>query len=197
MPERFYCRKTRIVARELLSKSLVHRTDEGIISGRIVETEAYLGRDDPGSHAHCGVTSRNRIMFGPPGRAYIYLVYGSSYCLNVVTEKDGVGGAVLIRALEPEEGIGLMEKNRRIDGHLTLLTNGPGKLTQALGITGSMNGADLTGNKLYILSRDSSGKKQSRPKGFKIVTTSRIGIKTSRNLLYRYYIRGNRFVSRS
>jgi len=185
------------VARELLSKSLVHRTDEGIISGRIVETEAYLGRDDPGSHAHCGVTSRNRIMFGPPGRAYIYLVYGSSYCLNVVTEKDGVGGAVLIRALEPEEGIGLMEKNRRIDGHLALLTNGPGKLTQALGITGSMNGADLTGNKLYILSRDSSGKKQSRPKGFKIVTTSRIGIKAGRHLLYRYYIRGNRFVSRS
>lgn len=197
LPRRFYCRKTRIVARELLSKILVHETDEGIISGRIVETEAYLGRDDPGSHAHCGVTSRNRIMFGPPGRAYIYLVYGSSYCLNVVTEKDGVGGAVLIRALEPEEGIGLMEKNRRIDGHLTLLTNGPGKLTQALGIRGSMNGADLTGNKLYILSRDSSGKKQSWPKEFKIVTTSRIGIKAGRNLLYRYYIRGNRFVSRS
>jgi len=198
LPRRFYCRKTRIVARELLSKTLVHKTDEGIISGRIVETEAYLGRDDPGSHAHRGVTARNRIMFGPPGKAYIYLVYGSSYCLNVVTEKNGVGGAVLIRALEPEEGIGLMEKNRRIDGHSAPLTNGPGKLTQALGITGSMNGADLTGNKLYILSRDNcSGRKQAHPKGFKIVTTSRIGIKAGRNLLYRYYIGGNRFVSRS
>jgi len=195
LPRGFYCRKTRIVARELLSKTLVHRTDEGIISGRIVETEAYLGRDDPGSHAHRGVTSRNRIMFGPPGKAYIYLAYGSSYCFNVVTEKDGVGGAVLIRALEPEKGIGLMEKNRRIDGPLALLTNGPGKLTQALGITGSMNGADLTGNKLYILSQDSSGKKKSHPQGFKIVTTSRIGIKAGRNLLYRYYIEGNRFVS--
>lgn len=197
LSKKFYSRKTEIVAQELLGKTLVHKMDEGIISGKIVETEAYLGQRDPGSHAYRGITQRNRIMFGPAGKAYIYFVYGNHYCFNVVTEKDGVSGAVLIRALEPQEGIKLMEKHRRIDGPLARLTNGPGKLTKALGITGSMNGADLTGNKLFIISRITSRKKEILSKDFSIVNTGRIGIKEGRNLPYRYYIEGSKFVSRT
>ena len=197
LPRRFYSRKTGIVAQELLCKTLVHKTDEGIISGKIVETEAYLGQEDPGSHAYRGVTSRNKIMFGPAGKAYIYFIYGNHYCLNVVTEKDGVGGAVLIRALEPEKGIELMKKNRRIDRPFACLTNGPSKLTKALGITGSMNGVDLSRSKLFIMPQIGSRKKQSSPKDFNIISTGRIGIKKGKNLPYRYYIEGNRFVSRT
>ncbi|MFB0526699.1 MAG: DNA-3-methyladenine glycosylase [bacterium] len=197
LSRKFYSRNTGIVAQELLGKTLVHKTDEGIISGKIIETEAYLGQKDPGSHAYRGITQRNKIMFGPAGKAYIYLVYGSHYCFNVVTEKDGVGGAVLVRALEPQEGIQLMKKHRRIDGPLARLTNGPGKLTKALGITGSMNGADLTGNKLFIMSRTGSRKKESPSKDFSIASTARIGIKKGRNLPYRYYIEGSKFVSRT
>jgi len=197
LSRKFYSRKTVIVAQELLGKTLVHKTDEGIISGKIVETEAYLGQEDPGSHVYRGITRRNRIMFGPAGKAYIYLVYGNHYCFNVVTENDGVGGAVLIRALEPREGIQLIKKNRGIDGPLASLTNGPGKLTEALGITGSMNGADLTGNKLFIVSQNSSRKKGKSSGDFSIISTGRIGIKEGRNLPYRYYIEGNKFVSRN
>jgi DNA-3-methyladenine glycosylase len=197
LSRKFYSRRTVVVAKELLGKTLVHKTDEGIISGKIVETEAYLGQKDPGSHAYRGITRRNRIMFGPAGKAYIYLVYGNHYCFNVVTEKDGVSGAVLIRALEPQEGIRLMKKRRRLDGPLPRLTNGPGKLTKALGITGSMNGADLTGNRLFVISQIASPRKESPSKGFSIVATGRIGIRTGRNLLYRYYIEGSKFVSRT
>lgn len=197
LSKKFYFRKTEIVAQELLGKTLIHKTDEGIISGKIVETEAYLGQRDPGSHAYRGITQRNRIMFGPAGKAYIYFVYGNHYCFNVVTEKDGVSGAVLIRALEPQEGIKLMKKHRRIDGPLACLTNGPGKLTKALGITGSMNEADLTGNKLFIISRVVPRKKEITSKDFSIVNTGRIGIKEGRNLPYRYYIEGSKFVSRT
>jgi len=194
---KFYSRKTGIVAQELLGKILIHKTGEGIISGKIVESEAYLGQEDPGSHAYRGITRRNSIMFGPAGKAYIYLVYGNHYCLNVVTEKDGVGGAVLIRALEPKEGIQLMKKHRRIDDPLTRLTNGPGKLTEALGITGSMNGADLTGNNLFIMCQIGSRKKESPSKDFSIISTGRIGIRKGRNLPYRYYIEASKFVSRT
>ncbi|MFB0527847.1 MAG: DNA-3-methyladenine glycosylase [bacterium] len=197
LSRKFYSRNTGIVAQELLGKTLVHKTDEGIISGKIIETEAYLGQKDPGSHAYRGITQRNKIMFGPAGKAYIYLVYGNHYCFNVVTEKDGVGGAVLVRALEPKQGIQLMKKHRRIDGPLARLTNGPGKLTKALGITGLMNGADLTGNKLFIMSRIGSRKKERPSKDFSIASTARIGIKKGRNLPYRYYIEGSKFVSRT
>jgi len=195
LSRKFYSRKTVIVAQELLGKTLVHKTAEGIISGKIVETEAYLGQEDAGSHAYRGITRRNRIMFGPAGKAYIYFVYGNHYCFNVVTENDGVGGAVLIRALEPRKGIQLIKKNRGIDGPLAYLTNGPGKLSEALGITGSMNGADLTGNKLFIVSQNSSRKKGKSSGDFSIISTGRIGIKEGRNLPYRYYIEGNKFVS--
>jgi len=195
LSRKFYSRKTGIVAQQLLGKILVHKTAKGIISGKVVETEAYLGQEDPGSHAYRGITRRNSIMFGPAGKAYIYLVYGNHYCFNVVTEKDGAAGAVLIRALEPKEGIQLMKKNRRIDGPFTRLTNGPGKLTEALGITGSMNGVDLTGNKLFIMSQSSSREKVRPSTDLSIISTGRIGIRKGRNLPYRYYIGGSKFVS--
>ena len=197
LPRKFYSRGTEIVAQELLGKTLVHKTEKGAIMAKIVETEAYLGQKDPGSHAYQGITPRNRIMFGLAGKAYIYLVYGKHYCFNVVTEKDGVAGAVLIRAGEPKEGIQLMRKNRRIDAPLGCLTNGPGKLTEALGITGSMNGVDLTGNKLFIMSDSNSGKTAGPSRNFSIMRTCRIGIREGSNLPYRYYIEGNRFVSRT
>jgi len=197
LPRKFYSRGTEIVAQELLGKTLIHKTEKGAIMAKIVETEAYLGQKDPGSHAYQGITPRNRIMFGLAGKAYIYLVYGKHYCFNVVTEKDGVAGAVLIRAGEPKEGIQLMRKNRRIDGPLRRLTNGPGKLTEALGITGSMNGVDLTENKLFIMSGTNSGKRAGPSRNFSIMRTCRIGIREGSNLPYRYYIEGNRFVSQT
>ncbi len=197
LSRKFYSRKTGIVAQELLGKTLVHKTAEGLISGKIVETEAYLGQEDPGSHAYRGITRRNTIMFGPAGKGYIYLVYGNHYCFNAVTEKDGAAGAVLIRALEPKEGVQLMKKNRRINGPSTRLTNGPGKLTEALGITGYMNGVDLTGNKLFIISQSNSPEKGKPSRNLSIISTGRIGIRKGRNLLYRYYIEGSRFVSQT
>jgi len=178
----FYSRITDMVAKDLLGCILVHECGEKKLSGKIVETEAYFGKKDPGSHASRGMTPRNSIMFGKPGFAYVYFVYGNHYCLNFVTEKEGTAGAVLIRALEPMEGMEEMRKRRR-NGNLT---NGPGRLTQALGITKKQNGMDLTGKELYVL-------KGRKPE--KIVTTTRIGIKEGSELKLRFYIKGNKFVS--
>ncbi len=197
LPRKFYSRSTEIVAQELLGKTLVHKTEKGAILAKIVETEAYFGQKDPGSHAYRGISPRNRIMFGPAGKAYVYLVYGKHYCFNIVTEKYGIPGAVLIRAGEPIEGMQLMRKNRRIGGPLAYLTNGPGKLTEALGITASMNGVDLTGNKLFVVSDTNRGETAETSKIFGITKTGRIGIKKGSNLPYRYYIEGSKFVSRT
>lgn len=197
LPRKFYSRSTEIVAQELLGKTLVHKTEKGAILAKIVETEAYFGQKDPGSHAYRGISARNRIMFGPAGKAYIYLVYGRHYCLNIVTEKCGIPGAVLIRAAEPIEGIQLMRKNRRIGERLAHLTNGPGKLTAALGITASLNGTDLTGNKLFVVSDTNRGETREPSTIFGITKAGRIGIKEGSNLPYRYYIEGNKFVSRT
>ena len=179
----FYSRKTDLVAKDLLGCILVHKFDGKKLSGRIVETEAYFGENDPGSHASRGMTPRNRIMFGKPGFAYVYFVYGNHYCLNFTTEPEGKAGAVLIRALEPLEGIEEMKRRR---GREDNLTNGPGRLTQALGITKEHNGTDLTGNEIYVL----RGRKPEE-----IVRTTRIGLSNGKNLLLRFYIRGKKFVS--
>lgn len=183
LPRSFYSRKTEIVARDLLGCILVHEINGKKISGKIVETEAYLGENDPGSHASRGMTPRNKIMFGKPGVAYVYFIYGNHYCLNFVTEREGVAGAVLIRALEPLEGLEEMMRRR---GRKNNLTNGPGRLTQALGITRAHNGIDLTGDELYVL-------RGEKPK--EIVTTTRIGIREGADLKLRFYIKGNKFVS--
>lgn len=186
LPRTFYQRDTAEVARDLLGKILVYKTSQGRITGKIVETEAYYGHYDPASHAY-RKTPRSSIMFGPPGFAYVYFNYGVHYLLNVVTAKINTPGAVLIRAVEPLEGIELMKKNR---GNLPpeKLCNGPGKLTKAFGIDISFNGHDLTKYPLVI---------QNGKKGAPIIkNTTRVGISVAKDELLRYYIEGNRFISR-
>lgn len=180
-------------AKSLLGSVLCHETPEGTAAGRIVETEAYLF-GDPACHASRGMTPRNAIMFGPPGRAYIYFVYGMYHCFNVVTRPKGVGEAVLIRALEPLEGIDLMRKRRRTD-NLHHLCNGPAKLVQALGIDRGQNGEDLRRGKLRLLSAQSyPGWNTRQPPDLK--SAPRIGISAAVDWPLRFYVAGNPFVSR-
>jgi DNA-3-methyladenine glycosylase len=182
----FYCRNTKTVARELLGKILVHRTKMGILKGRIVETEAYFGKNDPGSHAFKGITPRNAIMYRIGGTVYTYFTYGNHWMLNAVTDKEGKPGAVLVRALEPLEGIEIMKKLRNTD-KIENLCSGPGKLTQAMDIDKKHNGMDLTGNELLI--EDSKEK-------HRIVKTTRIGLSMGGELPLRFYIKDSKFVSR-
>jgi DNA-3-methyladenine glycosylase len=159
LPLSFYARSALEVAPELLGKLLVHVTDDGITSGYITETEAYMGPEDKAAHTYGGrKTKRTQAMFGPPGHAYIYLIYGMYYCFNVVVATEGQPQAVLVRALKPKDGIQLMLTRRHVKENLHLLTpkklyqltNGPGKLCQALAITKEQYGCDLTGSTLFI-----------------------------------------------
>ena len=184
----FYAKSSVKVAKNLLGKLLVRELPEGRLIGKIVEVEAYGGKDDPASHAYKGRTPRNQVMFGKPGLAYIYFTYGMHYCFNVKAEKEGIPGAVLIRALEPIEGIEIMKRNRQVQ-KITELTNGPAKLTKAMKITTELNGWDLTiGEKLFICA-------PPREEKFEIVTTPRVGIRVGTERLWRFYIKGNAFVS--
>jgi DNA-3-methyladenine glycosylase len=148
----FYNRPTLDVARDLIGKVLVHETRAGVASGVIVEAEAYIGESDPACHAAPGPTRRNAPLYGPPGIAYVYLNYGIHYLVNAVTEAEGWPAAVLIRALEPKDGIALMRRRRDkpAGGDVNDLCRGPGNLTKALGITLAHNGLDLTGGALRI-----------------------------------------------
>ncbi len=189
LPRAFYTRDTVGVARELLGKLLVRRLEGVELVGRVVEVEAYGGGDDPASHAYRGVTGRNRLMFGEGGFAYVYFTYGKHYCFNVTTEKDGVPGAVLIRALEPVTGIEMMQKNRGIK-RVRDLANGPGKLTEALDITREQNGVDLTGGGALFICRPRVAE------DFEVVVAKRVGIRVGVDKPWRFYIKDNRFVSR-
>ncbi|MDP8214883.1 MAG: DNA-3-methyladenine glycosylase [Candidatus Euphemobacter frigidus] len=178
----FYSRDTVVVARELLGKFLVREVDGELLMGRIIETEAYTGPGDPASHACRGPTPRSRIMFGPPGRAYVYFCYGAHHLLNVVTEQEGTAGAVLLRALEPFRGIDRMMRNRGRETKKGLL-DGPGKLTRAMEITLALNGWDLKkGRILYI----TKGKQRT---GEQISASPRIGIKEGTDKLWRFRLR--------
>jgi len=188
LPRKFYQRDTIKVAQDLLGKILLHESKEGTASGKIVEVEAYLGENDPGSHAFRGITPRNKIMFGQPGFAYVYFIYGNHFLFNAVTEEEGKAGAVLIRAVEPLEGIKLMRARRKCQNSRRMLTNGPGKLAQALDITKEQNGSDLTKSSLKIL----KGKEEK----LAIVSSFRIGIKKGSESLLRFYIADNEFVSK-
>jgi DNA-3-methyladenine glycosylase len=183
----FYNRPTLKVAKELLGKYLVIEKDGKYVSGKIVETEAYIGPDDPASHAYRGLTPRNKVMFGYPGYAYVYLTYGMHHCLNFVTERKGFPAAVLIRALEPADGIEIIKKRRKVKD-LENLTNGPAKLCQTLGIDRTLNGVDLCSDIIYLEDRGN--------KPTKIVSTSRIGIKEGKEKKWRFYIENNEFVSK-
>jgi DNA-3-methyladenine glycosylase len=155
LPRRFYNRPTLDVARDLIGKVLVHETRTGAVSGVIVEAEAYIGENDPACHAAQGPTRRNAPLYGPPGIAYVYLNYGIHYLVNAVTEAEGWPAAVLIRALEPLEGIAVMRRRRGkgADAAVDDLCRGPGNLTKALGISLTQNCADLTGGALRIEDR--------------------------------------------
>jgi len=156
---------------------LLHRTSDGLAGGIIVETEAYL-QDDPACHGFRGRTPRTQVMFGPPGHAYIYLNYGCHWLLNVVTEKEGIAGAVLIRALEPSEGVALMQRRRNRE-RLEELTSGPGKLTQALGVRPEQNGVPLYAEPLAVC-------KPPRTHSRVIAVTLRIGIRLGADLPLRF-----------
>jgi DNA-3-methyladenine glycosylase len=185
LPRHFYLAETLAVARSLLGCLLWHDTPEGVTSGRIVETEAYC-QSDEASHAARGRTPRNASMFGPPGHAYVYFTYGMHHCVNAVTAAEGVGEAVLIRALEPVEGLELMRRRRRTDGWQ--LTNGPGRLTQAMAIDRTLDGADLTEGELVIRGPVAGA--------FEIITATRVGITRARDAPWRFYVAGNRWVSK-
>src|SRR5688572_23091604 len=192
LPREFYNRPTLTVAAELLGKVLVHRTPAGVAAGMIVETEAYIGEDDPACHAAPGPTQRNAPLYGPPGFAYVYLNYGIHYLVNAVTEADGHPAAVLIRALAPVDGLRLMEKRRAPDGrHIATadLCRGPGNLTRALGISLTDNLLDLTSSRLYIEDRGLTPEE--------ISSGPRIGIRVGVERPWRYWLSGHPSVSGS
>ena len=193
----FFARDPRRVARELLGKLLVRREGQTVRGGRIVEVEAYLGAGDAAAHAAAGLTARNRVLFGPPGRAYVYLIYGNHFCLNVSCLPDGEAGCVLIRALAPQLGVAEMARARGMElppqpsaARLRLLATGPGRLTQALAITRPRdNDKDLTEPTADLVLLDD---------GFhpgRIAVTPRIGITKAAAEPLRYVVAGSEFVS--
>jgi DNA-3-methyladenine glycosylase len=188
----FYARDTVQVARGLLGRRLVRRLEGERLSGRIVETEAYVGEADAASHASRGQTARNAVMFGPAGHAYVYFIYGMHYCFNVVTEREGFGAAVLIRALEPLEGIDAMRRHRHgRDG--VELTNGPAKLCYALAIDRDLNGADLVqGDALWIESGEPLPQED-------VASGPRVGVRGDKRALtvpWRFWVKDHPYVSK-
>jgi DNA-3-methyladenine glycosylase len=196
----FYNKNSIELSKELLGKYLVHRVDGAELIGKIVEVEAYMGVEDKAAHSYGGRrTERNEVMYGPPGFAYVFIIYGMYDCMNVVCEKVGIPQATLIRALEP---IGDLEKmcelrygqkcSELTKSKFKNLTNGPGKLCKALGITRIQNGEDLCGDNLYILEDENQ-------ESFNIVESKRINIdyaEEAKDYLWRYYIEGNIHVSK-
>lgn len=189
LPLEFYQRETVDVAKALLGKVIIHKSGSQLLSGRIVEVEAYGGKEDPASHAHRSKTSRNSVMFGRPGCAYIYFIYGNHHCLNVVAHDIGVPGAALIRALEPVDGIALMKKNRGIQDPRHLMA-GPGRLTKALSIGIKMNGIDFTRSRRLFIVEDENYEE------INIDSSPRIGIRVGIDRAWRFSVRGNQFISR-
>jgi DNA-3-methyladenine glycosylase len=188
LPKEFYLQKCLTAAKELIGKLIVRKKGKHIYSGIIVETEAYTGSTDAAAHSYRGKTERNKYMFSEGGVAYVYFTYGVHHCVNVVVEKEHTSHAVLIRALEPIEGIEQMMKNRGTD-NIYNLTSGPGKLTEAMEIDLRQNGADLLGDELFITEAPVDRK-------FKVLRSKRIGITKNADKLYRFYAADNPFVSR-
>lgn len=198
LPRSFYLRPTERVAKDLLGKFLVRKFDKKYLVGKIVETEAYC-EDDPASHSYRGKTKRNEVMFWMGGHLYVYFTYGMHFCANVVTEKEGTGEAVLIRAVEPIEGIAMMIKNRSKrksgvmaywkKGVLKDLTNGPARVCEAFGFGRKENGTDLLGDEIFITEPMEKSQIQ-------IGTSSRVGIKNGLEKRWRFFIKNNPYVSR-
>ncbi len=192
IPRSFFDAPPEQVARQLLGKLLARSSSKMRLVGRIVETEAYLGEDDPAAHAASGRTARNAVLYGPPGHAYVYGIYGLHFCLNVSCLRDGLPGCVLVRALEPLEGLEAMRTNRGLAATAAprLLTSGPGKLCQALAITRAAdNGVDLTS------SHSTVGLYQDDFACGEIRVTQRIGISKATELPLRFFLAGHDCVS--
>jgi len=192
LPRSFYDRDPRLVGADLLGKILVRRQCRKLLAGRIVEVEAYLGADDPAAHSSSGKTKRNAVLFGPPGYAYVYFIYGNHYCLNVSCLPDGTPGGILFRALEPLQGIPEMFKLRGIDrsSDLRRLTSGPGRMAAAFGITRERdNGKDLADSKSDLYIADDGTPPPE------VMITKRIGITKAAEMPLRYVVADNKFVS--
>jgi DNA-3-methyladenine glycosylase len=197
LPREFFNRDPTTVGRELLGKLLIRRDGRKLRAGRIVEDEAYLGANDPAAHAYAGLTPRNAVLFGPPGHAYVYFIYGNHYCFNVSCLPEGLGEGVLMRAMEPVFGLEVMARARGLElaasprtAQLRLLSSGPGRMSEALSITRARdNGKDLTSRRSDLWFADDG----YRPEG--IAATPRIGIRKAVEQPLRFVIAGNLFVS--
>jgi DNA-3-methyladenine glycosylase len=197
LPRDFYNRDPIIVGRELLGKLLIRREGRTLLAGRIVEDEAYLGALDPAAHAYAGLTPRNAVLFGPPGHAYVYFIYGNHYCLNVSCMPEGLGEGVLLRAMEPVFGLEAMALTRGLDlpaspstAQLRLICSGPGRMAEALGITRARDNAkDVTSRRSDLWFADDGYRPQ------RIAATPRIGIRKAVEQPLRFVIAGNPFVS--
>jgi DNA-3-methyladenine glycosylase len=193
LPRSFFLDPPDVVARKLIGKVLVRQYEGRRLAGRIVEVEAYFGLDDPAAHTFIGKTPRNAVLFGPPGFAYVYFIYGMHYCLNFSCEPDGQAGGVLLRALEPLEGLKRMAELRGLDpdANPRLLTSGPGRLCEALGITrATHNGVDVTSRRSGLWVEDD---------GFAcgdLDVSPRVGIRKAADRPLRFALAGNRFVSK-
>ena len=188
MPREFYARGAAAVARALRGRVRVAGRGRAAIAGRIVEVEAYRGAVDPASHAYRGLTPRNRVMFGPPGHAYVYFTYGMHHCVNVVAAREGVAEAVLIRALEPLAGLARM-RARRGEVADVRLARGPGCVAQALGLTRADDGADLVRGRLWIADQP------AELGGYLVVAGPRIGIRVGTERHWRFWLAGHPAVS--
>jgi len=193
LPEKFYLRNVLKVATELPGKYLVKKEGQKFLVGKIVEVEAYTEKIDEASHSFRGKTKRNELMFESGGKLYVYFIYGNHYCSNVVCDKEGIGSAVLIRAVEPIDKVELMTQRRFNKRDVTKkeflnLTNGPGKICKAFDITKTQNGIDLCGEDIFLAEGEKVPKKN-------IVSATRIGITKSKDLLWRFYLKDNPFVS--
>jgi len=190
----FFDRDPRRVARALLGKLLIRKTPRGVLAGRIVETEAYLGEDDEAAHSFAGKTARNSVLFGPPGRAYVYFIYGNHYCLNVSCLPDGVAGGVLFRAVEPVAGIEEMAAARDVTvtnpGDLRKISSGPGRMAEAFGVT-----RERDNDKSFVSAKSDLRIGDDGYRVRRAILTPRIGIVKSAAMPLRYLVAGNRFVS--
>jgi DNA-3-methyladenine glycosylase len=194
LPQSFYEPSAKAVAPQLLGRWLIRKTARGFCGGPIVETEAYLV-DDPASHGFAGETARNRALYGPPGRAYVYFIYGSHFCFNAVCHRAGRAEAVLVRAIEVEYGEDLMFDNRPAATPIAL-TNGPGKLCAALAIDRQFDGADLSDSQADLFIAANPNLRLFRKQRGPIITTTRIGIRRAAHLRLRFYLGGSAFISR-